>query len=335
MATPATDVQATVPWAAVAQTGERMASLAAGFAHSLDATQRGLAVYPFDGPQRRDWGYTPRSRPGLPLRAMRPDQQSAAWALVDCLLSAHGAAKARGVLALEAMLQERTANKAYRDPGNYALALFGLPGPDPWGWRFEGHHVSLTLTLAPRIGIAVTPHFFGANPFSGRVVPDGHGGLAPLLAQESALAFAIVGGLGATELRRAVIASESPPDFITGPGREASLRQPVGLRLGDMAAPARERVVVLLETFFGHLRRELADVAMARVREAGLDEIHFAWAGGTTPDRLHYYRLHGPTLLVEYDKTEADHAHAVWHDPSNHFGEDHLRAHRLAAHAHG
>ena len=77
------------------------------------------------------------------------------------------------MLALEAILQERTANKAYRDPLNYALAIFGRPGDGPWAWRFEGHHVSLTLTVVPGIGIAVTPHFFGANPFSGRWSPTG------------------------------------------------------------------------------------------------------------------------------------------------------------------
>ena len=109
----------------------------------------------------------PRSRPGLPLRDMSAQQRRLVWALVDAVLSAEGAAKVRGVLALEAMLQERTANKAFRDPLNYALALFGAPGPAPWAWRFEGHHVSLTLTIVAGIGIAVTPHFLRRQPVLG------------------------------------------------------------------------------------------------------------------------------------------------------------------------
>ena len=129
-----------------------------------------------------------------------------------------------------------------------------------------------------------------------------------------------------------MIAAEAPADFLTGPGRERSLREPVGLRLEDMPAEQQARAVALLETFFGHLHADLARPVMARVREAGLGQIRLAWAGATTPDRLHYYRLHGPTLIVEYDRTEADHAHSVWHDPTNHFGEDHLRLHREAAH---
>ena len=323
---------AAVPWEAASALAERMASAARTFAERLHAGQSERALHPFGAETRRDWGYTPRTRPGLPLRAMREDQRAATWALVDTALSVGGAAKARGVLALEAILQERTSNKAYRDPLNYALALFGEPGRGPWGWRFEGHHVSLTLTIVPAIGVAVTPHFFGANPFSGEVVDEGHGTLAKVLDRESALAFEIVGGLGPQELGRALIAQEAPPDFITRPGREASLREPAGLRLDAMPASLRHRTVQLLDVFFDHLHPELARPIKVRTRETGIGGIHFAWAGSTTPDQLHYYRLHGPTLLIEYDRTELDHVHSVWHDPTNHFGEDHLRLHRETAH---
>jgi Protein of unknown function (DUF3500) len=332
----AADVGTAVAWAAAAALGERMTAAATAFAETLDASQRPHALRPFQGAAHRDWHYVPRARPGLPLRAMGEAQRKAAWTLVDAALSAEGAAKARGVLALEAILQERTANKAYRDPENYALALFGEPGRGPWAWRFEGHHLSLTLTVVPAIGIAVTPHFLGANPLSGRVVPDAraHGGLARVLERESTLAFEIVNGLDAKALRQATIAAGSPADIVAGPGRELALRgEPAGLPLDAMAAEPRARAEALLETFFGHLHRDLAAPVLARVREAGLGSVRFAWAGATTPDRLHYYRLHGPALILEYDKTDSDHAHSVWHDPTNLFGEDHLRAHHEAAHA--
>jgi hypothetical protein len=259
-------------------------------------------------------------------------QRRAAWALLDAALSAEGIAKVEGVLALEAILQSTARDKAYRDPENYALALFGRPGREPWAWRFEGHHVSLTLTIVPEVGLAVTPGFFGANPFSGQVVPGPHGGLAGVLEGQSGLAFEIVRGLGEADLRRTLIDVASPADIITGPGRERTLRQPTGLPLAAMAPPIRQRTVALLEAFFAHLAPELASAQMRHLREAGLDAVHFAWAGATTPDRLHYYRLHGPTLVIEYDRTDRDHAHAVWHDPTNLFGEDHLRRHHAAAH---
>jgi Protein of unknown function (DUF3500) len=318
----------------VTSIGARMSGAASALADSLDAGQQVLALHPFAADARRDWDYRPRARPGLPLRAMSEGQRGRVWALLETALSDAGIAKAQGVLALEAILQQRTANKAYRDPLNYALAIFGRPGDEPWGWRFEGHHVSLTLTVVPGVGIAATPHFFGANPFSGKVVPDGHGGLTQVLERESALAFEIIGGLGGRERERATIAAQAPPDFLTGPGRERSLHEPLGLALDDMPAQLRHRAVALLETFFHHLQPTLAEVATARVRSAGIGGIRFAWAGGTTPDQLHYYRLHGPTLVIEYDRTDADHAHSVWHDPTDHFGEDHLRVHREMAHGH-
>jgi hypothetical protein len=265
---------------------------------------------------------------------MREDQRTACWRLVESALSRTGAAKARGVLALEAILQERTSNKLFRDPLNYAVTLFGRPGTGPWSWRFEGHHVSITVTLVPDIGMAVTPHFLGANPLSGRVVDDGHGGLERVLEQESALAFTVVDLLTPAEFSQALIAPQPPPDFLTGPGREDSLRQPVGLALGRMEVDARGLVERIVDAFFGHLAPDLASPLGQALHEAGIDTLHFAWAGGTTPDRLHYYRVHGPTLLIEYDRTDTDHAHSVWHDPRDHFGQDQLRRHHELAHGH-
>jgi hypothetical protein len=212
------------------------------------------------------------------------------------------------------------------------LALFGRPGPSPWAWRFEGHHVSLTLTVVPGIGLAVTPSFFGANPFSGRVVPGPHGGLAGVLESQSGLAFEIVNGLAEASLRRALIDVASPADIVTGPGRERALREPAGLPLDAMPPSLQQRAIALLESFFSHLAPELASAQARHLRDAGLGTTRFAWAGATNPDRLHYFRLHGPTLVVEYDRTDRDHAHAVWHDPTNPFGEDHLRGHHEAAH---
>ena len=321
-----------LPWEAVAGAAERMTACARRFLDLLDGERRGRAALPLAHERHRDWGYVPRVRPGLPLRAMRDPEAAACWALVETGLGPAGSAKTRGVLALEAILQARTPRKAYRDPLNYALAIFGLPGAGPWAWRFEGHHVSLTFTLVPGVALAVTPHFLGANPFSGRVVPEAQGGLAGVLERESALAFALIGDLPPGLRARAILAAEAPPDFLTRPGRERSLAQPAGLPLAAMAQAQRSRALALIEAFFAHLHPDLAAPLERRLRAAGVDGLHLAWAGGTTPDRLHYWRLHGPTLLLEYDRTDTDHAHSVWHDPTDPLAEDLLRAHHESAH---
>ena len=324
-----------LPWDAVAGAAARMAACARRFVDLLDGERRARACLPYARERHRDWGYVPRVRPGLPLRAMRDREAAACWALLEAGLGPAGAAKTRGVLALEALLQAGTSRKAYRDPLNYALAIFGLPDTGPWAWRFEGHHVSLTFTLVPGMSLAVTPHFFGANPFSAPVVPAAHGGLAGVLEREAALAFGLVGDLAPSLRQRAILAAEAPPDFLTRPGRERSLAVPEGLPLAAMAEPQRHQALVLLEAFFAHLHPDLAGPITRRTRAAGIDGIHFAWAGGTTPDRLHYWRLHGPTVLIEYDRTGPDHAHSVWHDPADPFAEDLLRAHHESAHRHG
>ena len=93
----------------------------------------------------------------------------------------------------------------------------------------------------------------------------------------------------------------------------------------------------LLETYARNMRADLAEAELQKIREGGLERVHFAWAGPLDPTRPHYYRLHGPTVLIEYDNTQndANHIHSVWHDPRNDFGADLLRAHYQMGSHHG
>lgn len=315
--------------------GEAMARRAIAFVESLSAEQRRQAVYGFDADRRRDWHYVPRRRPGLPLRVMDAAQRERAWALVGAALSDTGCRKARGVVDLEAILGELTGEVERRDRLNYAVALFGDPGAAaPWSWRVEGHHLSLTFTIVPGEGIAATPAFFGANP---NRVPDGHrhAGLR-ILPEEQDLAFALVQGLESAQRAAAVIADRSMGDILTGPGREQSLRTPTGLSLAAMTEAQRDGAMRLLGAYLGNMEQGVASRQWARIREAGVGRLYFAWAGSLAPGRPHYYRLHGPTLVIEYDNTQngANHAHSVWHDPQDAFGGDLLRRHHEDAHTH-
>ncbi|HWC01152.1 MAG TPA: DUF3500 domain-containing protein [Methylomirabilota bacterium] len=301
---------------------------ALAFLAALDPRRTLLASFPFTHAERLNWHYVPRRREGLALRDMTPGARAAAHALLQAGLSAAGYAKAVGVMRLEGMLrQTETLGRLTRDPDNYAVTIFGTPGGDaPWGWRFEGHHLSLNFTVAPGPAIAVTPAFFGANPAEVR-----SGGLQGLqvLRSEQDLGLALARSLGPTQRAQAVIASDSLGDIVSGPGRADSLKAPAGAALGDVDEASRALALRLIETYARNMRGDLAEAELRKVHAAGIERVHFAWAGPIDPTRPHYYRLHGPTVLIEYDNTQnnANHVHSVWHDPRGDFGVDLLGAH--------
>ena len=232
----------------------------------------------------------------------------------------------------EALRQLETFGGLLRDPEKYYVSIFGTPAAGVrWGWRLEGHHLSLNFTLAPGRPVSVTPAFFGANPAE---VPSGPNRGLRTLADEQDLAVALARGVDPRLHGRFVIAAESPGDIVSGPGRSDSLRTPAGITLGDLGAEPRTLALRLVEIYARNMRTDLADEELRRMREAGAENVRFAWAGAIDPRQPHYYRLHGPTLLIEYDNSQnrANHIHSVWHDPRNDFGVDLLRAHYEDAH---
>jgi hypothetical protein len=212
-------------------------------------------------------------------------------------LSTVGYAKAVNVVRLEEVLRQlETFGGLSRDPEKYYVSVFGSPEPAaPWGWRLEGHHLSLNFTLVPGRPVAVTPAFFGANPAEVRSGP--HSGLRAL-ADEQDLGMTLARGLDAGLRTRFVIAADSPGDIVAGPGREDSLKAPSEIALGEVRAESRALAQRLIETYARNMRSEVAEAELRRMGEAGLDRVHFAWAGALDPKRPHYYRLHGPTLLI-------------------------------------
>ncbi|MGH7349402.1 MAG: DUF3500 domain-containing protein, partial [Candidatus Rokuibacteriota bacterium] len=300
---------------------------ALAFLGALSADARKRAVFAFGDKERLDWHYVPRRRDGVPFKAMPAPARAAAHELMKASLSAAGYGKAVNVIQLEEVLRQIETFGLSRDPENYAFTIFGNPGASaPWGWRVEGHHLSLNFTLVPGRPVAVTPAFMGANPAE---VPAGARKGLRALAAEQDLGRALARSLNEAQRARTVIAARSLGDIVTGPGRADSLATPAGLALAEMTGDQRSLAARLIEEYARNMRSELAEQEISRMREAGLERIHFAWAGPLDPGRAHYYRLHGPTLLIEYDNTQnnANHIHSVWHDPRRDFGLDLLRAH--------
>ncbi|WP_254448766.1 DUF3500 domain-containing protein [Spirosoma rhododendri] len=313
----------------------------------LTPAQRQQTVFRFDDEERFDWHYIPRERKGLPLRAMNAQQQQAARKLLQRCLSQDGYRKAEEIMALENVLraiENRPSNDTYRDPDQYAFSIFGDPsGKDPWSWRIDGHHLSMQFLIvtgpdgAGRV-LAQTPIFFGSNPAVVRADVPQKG--KQVLKDETARAFELLASLDSAQVRRATLAAVAYPDIVTGNRRKLSLERMDGLRLGDMNGHQRDLFMQLVQVYLNRYRVTLASQQLDKLTKAGLDELRFAWAGDLTPTlgagKGWYYRIHGPTVLIEYDNTQtnANHIHTVVRDLTNDFGLDALEEHyRNAVHS--
>jgi hypothetical protein len=312
-----------------------MAGAATSFLGALPEAARRRAVIAFADKERVNWHYVPRGREGLPFKAMPAPARAAAQELMKASLSAVGYAKAVNGIRLETVLRQLETFGLMRDPENYSVSVFGAPDSSgaPWGWRLEGHHLSLNFTLVPGKPVAVTPAFFGANPAEVRSGPLK--GLRTL-AREQDLGRALAQGMDASQRRRMIISAQSLGDIVSGPGREESLSSQVGLPASDLLPAQRDLLMQLVEEYVRNMRPEVADEHLRRIREGGIERIHFAWAGPIEPGHAHYYRVHGPSVLIEFDNSQndANHIHSVWHDPRNDFGADLLRAHYERGHRH-
>lgn len=304
-----------------------MAAKAEAYLAALSPAERRQSNLSFEDPNRYDWHYIPRQRQGLPLMAMTDSQSALADTLMDTALSDEGQAKARGIRQLDQVLFEQS-GQAMRNPERYYVTVFGEPGPQgPWGWRVEGHHLSLNLTIEDGEVISTSPIFMGANP---AIVRNGSRAGLQVLDLEQNLARQLLHSFDSTQRGTVVYANRPPRDIETGASRRAEPGHPRGLALGAMTSEQAEQLMQLVGVYASRLRPELAERELGRIRAAGVDQIHFAWAGGAEPGQPHYYRIQGPTFLIEYDNRQngANHIHSVWRDlTGGDFGEDVLARH--------
>lgn len=299
---------------------------------TLSAELRGRLVLPFGSEERLDWHYVPRRRPGISLKDLSAPQKQALHAVLLAGLSSRGYEKAAGVIELEGILGEIETFGWRRDPELYFLSIFGAPSRGTsWGWRFEGHHLSLNFTTAGGSGVATTPAFLGANP--ARVERGKRAGWRVLAAEED-LAKKLFASLEPGQRSRALIAPDAPSDILGAPGRKAP-PPPAGLSASAMSETQRDLLLALVGEYVGNMRPELAAASWKKIRESGIETIRFAWAGGTASGEGHYYRVASPAFVIEYDNTQddANHVHSVWRDPEGDFGADLLRRH-YAHHRH-
>ena len=333
---------------AAARSSSVMADAATRLLNSLTPEQRQQGAFAFDADERLHWHFIPTEmfpRKGLLIRAMTAPQRALAQDLMKAGLSQRGYLTATSIMDLETVLRAlEAAQRAAapqppqgqvleRDPEKYFFSIFGTPSAkDTWGWRVEGHHVSLHFTVVNGTLVASSPSFFGSNP--AEVREGAKQGLRILGAEEDA-ARALLQALDASQRSKAILDATAPGDMLTMANVDISPLSPSGLSAGAMTAAQRGLLMKLLDVYTGKMAADIAEERLARVRKAGVDKIAFGWAGETERGKKHYYRIQGPTFLVEYDNTQNDgnHIHSVWRDFHGDFGRDLLREHlRSVAH---
>jgi hypothetical protein len=297
-----------------------MREAAERFLATLPDKQRATAMRPFDDADRFDWHYTPRSRNGMPLKELDPRGRDAAHALLRTALSAAGYRKVTNIIELELVLRELETFGLMRDPEKYYLTFYGAPSrSERWGWRFEGHHLSLNFTLAgDRIAVD-TPSFFGANP---AMVQSGPKKGFRALGDEHDAGWAVLDSLSEAQRREAVISTRTYGDIVTSNRDKVDPLEAAGLPASKLDERQRALLWKIVETYASSFEPGLADARLARARMDGIEALRFAWAGSTTRGGQHYYRVQGKLFLIEYDASQdgGNHIHTVWRDYAGDFG---------------
>ena len=341
---------------AVPDTAERMTGAASAFLGALTAAQREQAWYGF-GDDRRSWSYLPaKDRDGLAIGTLDEGQRRLAHELILTGVSTPAYAKVVSVIAMEHVLRALAAGLTdLFDPELYCFKVFGSPGDQAWGWQFAGHHISLNFTIADGRHVSPTPCMLGSQPAS-------YGILAPL-AEEEELGYRLMNSLDSAQRHAATIHHRPPPDlaarmvprigdterpdpvFTPEPDYVISDEErdilsyvrhsPKGVPASALNQPQFDSLAALVGAFVRRLPDEVAGGQMHDLERMGMDNLTFAWAGGTSPGDRHYYRVQGPTLLIEHDNTQnnGNHIHSAWRNPADDFGDDALAAHYRAHHA--
>jgi hypothetical protein len=313
----------------------RMSEAVEALLASLSDHQRAAATAPFDVGDHRRWTYLPGPRPGLSFADMSGEQRALALTMLDAGCSEAGARTARAVIELD-MIRRRLSAAPDRQPDptdhRYWVRILGAPGGGtPWGWRVNGHHLAVHVTVVGR-EVTVTPNFFGAEPAR---VPHGPHRGSRTLPDEEDLARKLLGTFDQAARRVAVVSDVAPADILTRFDPVANPdRAPSGLAHANMTGGQQNLLERLIRLYLGRAPTEPAATSWHDVLDAGIEYVTFAWAGPSELGHGHYYAVRGPTFLIEYDNTQdnANHIHSVWRDLRHDWGEDLLAAHYARHH---
>lgn len=322
-----------------AQTASHSA-LANAFISTLKDEQRAQALYKFDSNERFNWHFVPQEgRKGVYLKNLTLPQQAAAFALLKSYLSEKTYNKTREIMEFELILKELEKRKEgdwMRDPTRYAFIFFGEPSDKgAWGWRFEGHHISFSFSTISNKITSGTPGFLGANP---AIVTSGSQKGKQVLKEESEAGFNLVRSLSPEQLAKALVGGPTPNEILTYINREARIDKPEGIFYSELSAAQKVLLVQLLKVYVNRYTERYAKDMLKEIHKSGINKLRFVWAGATEHEmgEAHYYRIQGPTIIIEFDNSQsnANHIHTVVRDLKHDFGGDMLLEHYKKGHHH-
>ena len=323
---------------------EEIKQAAVSFVNTLNPLQKKTALLSFNDTARIKWNNLPvglRARAGMSIGSMSDEQRKLLHRILSVSLSSQGYLKATGIFHLDNLLnmyydslflnnkidstRHRMMQNLKWSHQNYYLAFFGLPSDTMWGYKIEGHHLSVNFTFVKN-KLSVTPFFIGTDPAE---YPNTEYAGWRVLGQEEDLGIKLIHLLSAEQQKKATMSKDVPRDIITAAESGIRLVDYWGIKGSEMTKEQQAILQYIIREFVFNLEYEKAIAEYDKILKAGINKIYFGWIGPYVENKPHYFILNGPAFIIEFANNNGNHIHAIWREKGNEYGEDVLRQHYL------
>jgi hypothetical protein len=331
------------------QTSESIGEATSQFISTLSQEEIELVSFDFEDSLRTKWTNLPiglQKRHGIRYGHLSENSKIAFHHLLTTLFSSQGYLKTTSIMVLDDVLNE-VYKEAYErklipdevyqeiralnwDYGNYFIAIWGEPNlQDPWGLKFEGHHISINLSV---VGgeVSLTPLFLGTDP--AEVAISKYSGLR-VLSKEEDYGLLFINSLNEEQKQIATLSQEVPGDIITNPSNNQRITEYQGIKASELTTEQKDILMMLIKEYINNLEHAKSHKYLSKIEESGINEIYFAWIGSYKIREPNYYIINGPDFIIEYDNVgfnnDGNHIHSIWREKGNDFGEDILKTHYL------
>lgn len=319
------------------------------FLNTLKADELKKTNYAFEDSLRHKWTNLPVGmvpRPGIQYGSLSDQSRLALHRVLSALLSSQGYLKLTSIMQLDDILnvlyqeaynQGKINKEAFTriqnlkwDHGNYYISVWGQPqSKAPWGLSLGGHHIALSCTVTGS-KVSLSPLFIGTDP--AEVKSSKYAGWR-VLSKEEDYGFMLVNMLTESQKSKAILKQEVPGDIITNPNSSQRISEYYGISGKEFNEAQQSMLEILIQEYIHNFEHAFAHDFYSRILKTGIDKIYFAWVGSLENNKPHYYIIHGPDFLIEYDNMgfqhDGNHIHAILREKGNDFGEDILKKHYL------